>query len=475
MTTVDASNKTAVFGQGNTKAGCEAVSKPDDAPLKVGTSEDEGKDEIERNARRIAAVASFRELTEGYYIHNKTKKKKKWIRMDKKRPTYYYKNIGHHYSFYDRRRVYLSGKKSDPTIFKCFRKKQHPLTVPAEYRGMTLRQLRAVRANADRRCIEEGWTNYKGERLTPDQVSLYDINKYVILPFTIKTKLSFVSALPSTAGPQPPRWFVSHWWGEPIHQFIPCIEQLVADFKYNSRAEHGMRGGGMNDDTPIWVCAYANNQWKLSDAITNDPKKSSFYRAMKAAQGRTVTIIDSKGIVFTRIWCIFELHLTLTDTQEEKDDDTSEVGVWASYTAKNHISEHQGKRQNREAVGIISGGSTADDGFTHDNGLRYNISNRESHFPIEVLSNSLKIQVEQAQASIENDRTHILNSISGEMENLDIKPPITHRNYTSLNDAISGRFASSCGVLQAALKNGPELWEAVLAAMSRSFTTRYIG
>ena len=73
------------------------------------------------------------------------------------------------------------------------------------------------------------------------------------------------------------------------------------------------------------VCAYANNQWDLSGEIQEDLRQTSFYRAMVlakvltftvltslpsrrwwwcwcCAQG-TVSIIDERGVCFTRIWC----------------------------------------------------------------------------------------------------------------------------------------------------------------------------
>ena len=30
-------------------------------------------------------------------------------------------------------------------------------------------------------------------------------------------------------GPQPPEWFVSHWWGEPVSDFLACLEQHALD------------------------------------------------------------------------------------------------------------------------------------------------------------------------------------------------------------------------------------------------------
>ena len=62
-------------------------------------------------------------------------------------------------------------------------------------RAITLRQLRAVHAHVQRRCVAEGWRNGHGERLTPERVLLYDASTYVIKP-------SASAGLdPSTLGP----------------------------------------------------------------------------------------------------------------------------------------------------------------------------------------------------------------------------------------------------------------------------------
>lgn len=93
----------------------------------------------------------------------------------------------------------------------CFR------SIPMEVRGITLRQLRAIIPLIKRRCEEEQWTRpvYKNgyrnndvERVTIENATMYDVNRYIIKPFTEHSKKSFVETLPSTKGTQPPRWFV---------------------------------------------------------------------------------------------------------------------------------------------------------------------------------------------------------------------------------------------------------------------------
>ena len=89
--------------------------------------------------------------------------------------------------------------------------------MPIEVRGITLRQLRAIIPLIKRRCEEEKWSRpvYKNgvkteevERVTLENATLYDINNYIIKPFTKYSKKSFVETLPSTKGTQPPGWFV---------------------------------------------------------------------------------------------------------------------------------------------------------------------------------------------------------------------------------------------------------------------------
>jgi hypothetical protein len=59
-------------------------------------------------------------------------------------------------------------------------------------RGISVRQLLAMYELVKRRCVAEGWTNWAGELLTPETVTLYDLNKYVIMPATKAHQCSYV-------------------------------------------------------------------------------------------------------------------------------------------------------------------------------------------------------------------------------------------------------------------------------------------
>ncbi len=179
-----------------------------------------------------------------------------------------------------------------------------------QYRGITLRQLRAIYANIVERCEKEGWVNHKGQRLTPETVTLYDIDKYIVKPFTKDTQASFVETLPSTGGTQPPRFFLSHWWGESFVHTLACLEQFVKDFSDNWDDSHDARGGGMTEDTPICICAFANNQWELQNAISDDLTQSSFNFVLPGpAKNKVITILDANGKLHVQLCHIFDMLL----------------------------------------------------------------------------------------------------------------------------------------------------------------------
>ena len=64
-------------------------------------------------------------------------------------------------------------------------------------------------------CVDsvhaQGWKDWNGNLLTPERVTLYDCNTYVIKPATIQRRCSFVELVGETAAQQMPKWFVSHW------------------------------------------------------------------------------------------------------------------------------------------------------------------------------------------------------------------------------------------------------------------------
>jgi len=243
-------------------------------------------------------------------------------------------------------------------------------------RAMTLEELRAVRAMIVSACIKNKWkSSLDGKRLRPSDVNLYDLNSILIKPMTKKRNCSFKELFPS--GESTPTYYVSHWWGEKVLDFINCCEY------------HAMAHNLSPSKARYWVCAYANRQHDLGTDLGTDPSKSSFNRAMQMAEG-VLLVIDPQVVVTSRIWVDYELFRTIT-TKNMID-----IAVY-----------HKGD------VHLIADKSLP-------NETPYQKNRREMKFPFaEVCEKFLALVLSDGDASEEIDKVRILNTMRKKPDDLD--------------------------------------------------------
>ena len=158
--------------------------------------------------------------------------------------------------------------------------------------------------------------------------------------------------------------------------------------------------------------AYANNQHKIADEMLTNP----FLKAMSICEG-TVSILDAGCVVYSRIWCIFELFKSVMG-----DNSKFEFDVYTEIDG------------DRRAVGITHGLVPSDMG---DSFYR---RSRESEFPLDRILQATNVDIKQAQASVESDRKFILNTITGRSEDDSVLDD--HSNYDKLNNILRGIFVA---------------------------------
>ena len=157
--------------------------------------------------------------------------------------------------------------------------------------------------------------------------------------------------------------------------------------------------------------AYANNQHKIADEMLTNP----FLKAMSICEG-TVSILDAGCVVYSRIWCIFELFKSVMggninyefDVYTEIDGDRA-IGITHGY-----IPSYYGNRLIKKL--------------------------RESKFPLERIIKAINVDVKQAKASVESDRKLILNTING--GSVDDAVVDDHDKYDDLNNVLRGIFVT---------------------------------
>jgi Leucine-rich repeat (LRR) protein len=91
-------------------------------------------------------------------------------------------------------------------------------------------------------------------------------------------------------------------------------------------------------------------------------------------------------------------------------------------------------------------------------------AHRQARFPVKLLQAAFGIKVEDGQASVETDRRHILNYLTGMP--LDAEPPLTHAQYDRINKLLHAHYA--LGGLPRCFAEGGEALEQCLAALRAS-------
>ena len=262
----------------------------------------------------------------------------------------------------------------------------------------------------------EGWLGSRPDSagvyhlvgLSLHDVNLYDCAKYVISPATAAQCCSMVELMASEE--QPPDYFVSHFWAEPILDFLACLERHSETRRLE--IESGFHNGAFRTPHPLylgrspryWVCAHANNQHDLTAEISDDLMQTSFYRAMRLAQG-TLSVIDASAGCFDRIWCVYELYQSLVGGSDARYTyDLATAIEWSGMAPAidcagnkhgiNNAFDGKATQHKRAAVVITDGLSAEQRTADQKNKL-------QAAFPIALLDQGIQFRCTLGQASMQ--------------------------------------------------------------------------
>jgi len=183
-------------------------------------------------------------------------------------------------------------------------------------------------------------------------------------------------------------WFVSHFWGEPVVDFVTCLN--AHDYRYN------LDGGGL-----YWVCAHANSQTHIGEELgTQGPLCSPFFRALDLAKG-AVLVVDSASEVTRRMWCGFE-NVIIARERKEFVMATAQEGT--GHTLTSTPAPADGGRRS------IFGGHMAPEEVCLI---------RSSEFPRDGLMAALDTHLELARASNKDDEQMIIDTVRTELGGFD--------------------------------------------------------
>ena len=210
---------------------------------------------------------------------------------------------------------------------------------------------------------------------------------------------------------QKPSWFVSHAWKEPVWSFVSVLQRHETVRLLNPF---------------YWVCAYANNQHNVNDDIPDNPRKSSFYFALKSCEG-VILVLDTNATAFGRIWCCFEESIAIEEQQTSSPDQTAlllDVGATAAGQA--HLITDGLAGQEIDMVPVLAWHSK---------------TQREATFPTEILRHGLFVDICNASATRSEDKTRILGSIALPRQQTALLSAVESDRYREVNQGLASHFA----------------------------------
>lgn len=171
-------------------------------------------------------------------------------------------------------------------------------------RGITLRQLLRVHRLVSEVVLagritalvpvadERGGLRMAPMVLTLETFNYYHLEEHLLLPATVAAaSRSLVEVMAD--GPQVPRVFVSHAWSQSFDETVRVVARYYAD-------------QGLHEDEPAWIYAFAfppHARQRQGELLAP--------RVLERVSG-FLSIVDRRGALFTRAWCVVEAYEALS-------------------------------------------------------------------------------------------------------------------------------------------------------------------
>lgn len=294
-----------------------------------------------------------------------------------------------------------------------------------EHRAIKLSQLNELAALVHQVFTKEEYLDHFSEKvITWDTVNLYHINEHQVLPLTYRFQSSFVDLIADDE--QKPVWFISHWWGTPF-------KETVALMNWHARCRK------LGITTTYWICTFAINQHQLGE-LSGNLIDTPFVKAIYDPHCLgTCALFDANATTFSRIWCIMEGHVSTMEVRKSKLNFCYDLcGILP-------------KGFKGACLRMDLGNGDAED-FCEGNTV----------FPGIISKNAMSSRIEQAKASVESDRRHILHYIAGTpLDRFDEEPPEQHQHYEELNHSMRCGFAGQA-LIKAIKESDVDAMKAIL-------------
>eukprot|EP00747_Dinoflagellata_sp_TGD_P136057 gnl/TRDRNA2_/TRDRNA2_175514_c1_seq1.p1 gnl/TRDRNA2_/TRDRNA2_175514_c1~~gnl/TRDRNA2_/TRDRNA2_175514_c1_seq1.p1 ORF type:complete len:359 (+),score=80.70 gnl/TRDRNA2_/TRDRNA2_175514_c1_seq1:419-1495(+) len=261
------------------------------------------------------------------------------------------------------------------------------------------------------------WIYNDTKKLPPEaETNMYDVVTNYVKPKTKGTNQSLAVML-NAKRPQKAEWFISHSWAEKFAYFIYvlCFNMFPKHFheaKFPNTGHMGLmqmllglRGVGLAADSVMWICALAINQnADIGGEVGSSVMKSPFAVVLEQAP-KMLVLYNGNIDLYTRVWCVLEAFIGRQKKEKDKSFTVQVVGQAPRKTIEDFL-EFMGGQHSPHMESMKRELQT--NGFDMP-AMKPRFSRHAKAFV-----SKTKVKVQDAKASVEQDRTMIMEHIQSD-------------------------------------------------------------
>ena len=207
------------------------------------------------------------------------------------------------------------------------------------------------------------------------------------------------------------------------------------------------------------ICTLANNQWDLGN-LGGRVQDTPFYLAIisKGCRG-ILLLLDSKCTPMSRCWCILEIHTVLQLRRGEGGKLFEVAGMIEKFTQRTTV---KGLVLPGPVLRMDLGGGEYKDMVQPERGW----------FPADVALKGIEVTLEEADASMPDDKVNINRMVAGMEEGTTEAPPKHCEAYDQFNREVRGLFQGAA--LYTLASRGNEAKVRKLLAVAAPGSVQYV-
>ncbi|CAK9039832.1 unnamed protein product [Durusdinium trenchii] len=220
------------------------------------------------------------------------------------------------------------------------------------------------------------------------KLNIYQVHHWIIEPLTFREDFSYAEVVINETKPPKRIWFISHWWGEAMCNFVQCLAKHI-DIRRMSVSR-----------TAYWAAWAAIGPSDAAPTGRATAAADALLTARVLAPRQVLLMLGPEGEAFRRSWCVLEMAVATGLGEARKDHQKPRSGTLDLVTMRPDV---------RLPVVLTDGLTEVEEEWEakHPGMGHIGKTDREKSFPLEALHTGLGVDFASCKTSVPAERTWI--------------------------------------------------------------------